>query len=97
MTTQRQNIKNEQFFTNLETAERLCEIVKSQPWFSRKNITRIIEPSAGDGAFLGFINVDLAYDIEPKHPDVVGQDFLNDPTFILKPMELIELKSYLKV
>lgn len=87
MTTQRQNIKNEQFFTNLETAKRLCEIVKSQAWFNRRDITRVIEPSAGDGAFLDFIDVDLAYDIEPKHPDVVKQDFLNDPTLILKPME----------
>lgn len=87
MTTQRQEVKNEQFFTNLETAERLCEIVKSQPWFNGRDVTRIIEPSAGDGAFLDFIDVSLAYDIDPKHPDVVKRDFLNDPTLILKPME----------
>lgn len=87
MTTQRQNIKNEQFFTNLETAERLCKIVKSQPWYNRRDITRVIEPSAGDGAFLRFINVSLAYDIDPKHPDVVEQDFLNDPALIINPME----------
>ena len=85
MTTQRPEIKKEQFFTNFDTAARLCEIVKSQPGYSE--ITRTIEPSAGDGAFLKAIHVDLAYDIDPKHPDVVEQDFLDDPTFSVVPLQ----------
>jgi hypothetical protein len=74
MTTQRKQINNEQFFTNFETAERLAKVIESQPWFS--NITKVVEPSAGDGAWLKAMKVDEAYDIEPMHPDVVQQDFL---------------------
>ena len=81
MTTQRKNINNEQFFTNFETAEELGRFIESQPWFDQ--ITKIIEPSAGDGAWLKALNVDEAYDIQPQHPDVVKQDFL-DPKFKIK-------------
>ncbi|MBT5638289.1 MAG: hypothetical protein HOJ16_06980 [Candidatus Peribacter sp.] len=84
-TTQRQEIKNEQFFTNFDTAQRLCDIVKSQPWYA--DVVRTIEPSAGDGAFLSGIHVDEAYDIDPKHPDVLKQDFLNDESFSVHPLE----------
>lgn len=74
MTTQRKEINNEQFFTNFETAARLAKVIESQPWFS--NITKVVEPSAGDGAWIKAMQVDEAYDIEPMHPDVVQQDFL---------------------
>ena len=39
---------------------------------------KIIEPSAGTGNFLQFLpqNKTLAYDIEPKHPQIIEQDFL---------------------
>lgn len=76
MTTQRKNINNEQFFTNFETAERLANWLESQPWFS--SITKVVEPSAGDGAWLKAMDIHEAYDIEPKHPDVELQDFLSD-------------------
>lgn len=81
MTTQRKEINNEQFFTNFETAERLAKVIESQPWFS--DITKVIEPSAGDGAWLKAMKVDEAYDIEPQHPDVLLQDFL-DPKFVIE-------------
>jgi len=76
MTTQRKNIKNEQFFTNWETANRLSLFIKQQPWFI--DIGTTIEPAAGDGAWLlQSLDVDLAYDIEPKHPSVKEiNDFL---------------------
>lgn len=74
MTTQRKEINNEQFFTNFETAERLAKVIESQPWFA--DITKVVEPSAGDGAWLKAMEVHEAYDIEPKHPDVKLQDFL---------------------
>ena len=76
MTTQRKQINNEQFFTNFETAERLAKVIQSHPWFSQ--VTKVVEPSAGDGAWLKAMQVHEAYDIEPKHPDVVLQDFLSD-------------------
>ena len=75
MTTQRKEIRNEQFFTNDETAARLARFLESQSWFT--NVTRVIEPSAGDGAWLRAMHVDEAYDIEPMHPDVQKiDDFL---------------------
>jgi len=75
MTTQRKNIQKEQFFTNFETAKKFSKFLKKQSWFS--SIGTIIEPSAGDGAWLGYLDVDLAYDIDPKHKDVkLVDDFL---------------------
>ena len=49
MTTQRKEIRNEQFFTQPQTAEELSNWLKDQPWFA--NVTEIIEPSAGDGVW----------------------------------------------
>jgi hypothetical protein len=72
MTTQRKNIQKEQFFTNFETAEKFSKFLKTQSWFS--SIGTIIEPSAGDGAWLRYLDVDLAYDIDPKHDDVTKVD-----------------------
>jgi len=76
MTTQRKNINKEQFFTQFETAERLAKFIQEQPWFS--GITKVVEPSAGDGAWLKAMHVHEAYDIDPKHPDVILQNFLSD-------------------
>jgi len=73
MTTQRKNINNEQFFTNHETARRLANWIKQQHWYP--SITRTIEPSAGDGAWLDVgLQVDEAYDIEPMHDSVLKID-----------------------
>jgi hypothetical protein len=76
MTTQRKNINKEQFFTQHETAKELAEIISQQPWY--RDVVVTIEPSAGDGAWIDAMHIDLAYDIEPKHPDVLLQDFLFD-------------------
>ena len=75
MTTQRKNVNKEQFFTQHATAKRLGKLLQSQPWFPE--ITKVVEPSAGDGAWLKAMHVDEAYDIDPKHPDVQLQDFLS--------------------
>ena len=40
-----------------------------------KEVTHIIEPSAGNGSFSRFLPCD-AYDIQPDHPSIVKQDFL---------------------
>lgn len=73
MTTQRKNINNEQFFTNYDTARRLATWIQEQDWYS--SITRTIEPSAGDGAWLDVgLQVDEAYDIEPMHDSVQKVD-----------------------
>ena len=75
MTTQRKNVNNEQFFTNFETAKRLALVIQEQPWFEQ--ITKIVEPSAGDGAWLDAMLIHESYDIAPKHPNVKQQDFLS--------------------
>ena len=72
MTTQRKVINKEQFFTQYKTAKRLSNFLKKQAWFS--SIGTIIEPSAGDGAWLDYLDIDLAYDIEPKHEKVKKVD-----------------------
>jgi len=41
-----------------------------------KNITEIIEPSAGNGSFSLQIKNCIAYDIEPDHSSIIKQDFL---------------------
>ena len=74
MTTQRKIIHLEQFYTQGERAEALSETIKNQPWFS--NITRVIEPAAGDGIWLDYMHVHEAYDIMPMHRDIVQADFL---------------------
>ena len=76
MTTQRKNINNEQFFTNFDTAKRLASWIQKQDWFD--SVTKVCEPSAGDGAWLKAMHVHEAYDIAPQHPDVKLQDFLSD-------------------
>ena len=74
MTTQRKVINLEQFYTQGTRAKSLSETIKSQPWFS--NMTRVIEPAAGDGIWLDYLHVHEAYDIMPMHRDVVEADFL---------------------
>jgi hypothetical protein len=74
MTTQRKIIHLEQFYTQTERAKSLSEFIKEQPWFS--NMTRVIEPAAGDGVWLDYMHVHEAYDIMPMHKDVVEADFL---------------------
>jgi len=75
MTTQRKSINNEKFYTQRKTAHMLCEVIKQEPWFP--GISTIIEPSAGDGVWLDYINVTQAYDIEPHDPRVQKADFLS--------------------
>lgn len=74
MTTQRKQIGNEQFFTQRETAQKLSEWMQQQSWF--KTVTEIVEPSAGDGVWLDHLNVNQAFDIDPKDPRVQQADFL---------------------
>ena len=74
MTTQRKEIRNEQFFTQPQTAEELSNWLKNQPWFA--NVTEIIEPSAGDGVWLDYLPVTQAYDLVPKSDKIKQADFL---------------------
>lgn len=67
-------IQNDQFYTNPTVAEELSNFIKQQPWFN--NIEYIIEPSAGTGNFSSLFPNCIAYDIDPKSPDIIQSDFL---------------------
>ena len=61
MTTQRKVINLEQFYTQGSRAKSLSETIKNQPWFS--NMTRVIEPAAGDGIWLDYMHVHEAWNV----------------------------------
>jgi len=67
-------IKNDQFYTKPSVALTLSDFVKRQPWFN--DIERVVEPSAGVGAFSGLFENCLAFDIEPRAENIVQADFL---------------------
>lgn len=45
-------------------------------WETFKEVTELIEPSAGNGAFSLKLDDCIAYDIEPEHESIIKQDFL---------------------
>ena len=67
-----------QYYTNADIVD-LC-VEKCRLFLKETDL--IIEPAAGDGAFLdgfkkaGFTNQVLSYDIEPKRIGIIKQDFL---------------------
>lgn len=74
--------EKDQFFTPVETAKYCYEVFidkikKELPLESEDKFT-YIEPSAGDGSFLQVLPKDrtISFDIEPRHKDIVQQDFL---------------------
>lgn len=67
-------IKNDKYYTPPALAREL--IVKTIRFVGVKNITDIIEPSAGSGAFSKHFKDCKAYDIEPEAEGIIKQDFL---------------------
>ena len=69
---------NENFYTKKEIAETCFNKLKNENIIDKNDL--IIEPSAGDGAFIEIIKTFSKeykfYDISPKHEEVVEQDFL---------------------
>ncbi len=74
----------DQYYTQPQIAEKcmftLKGIIDTVPTFNKKTF---LEPSAGSGSFVKATqnvfetNHILAYDIDPKHPSIVKQDFLS--------------------
>lgn len=61
----------DKFYTKEETVKRCINLIN----FSRYNL--IIEPSAGNGAFLKYLpQGSIGYDILPENENIVKQDFL---------------------
>jgi hypothetical protein len=75
----------DKYYTKRDVVEKCMAAVKQ--YLDIKPTDTIIEPSAGDGAFIDAINAisshALFYDILPQHPAIQPQDFLQLPT----PME----------
>ena len=85
-------IKN--IYTNNFIVNEIIKIIKSQNIINKNDL--IVEPSAGNGAFINGIkslsNNYLFYDIEPEHKEIIKQDFLSlDLTNIIKQYNNIHI------
>lgn len=67
-------IEHDKYYTPTDTAKHCLN--KTFQVIGYNNITDIIEPSAGGGVFVSLWPFITAYDIEPEHPDIIKQDFL---------------------
>ena len=68
-------IINDKYYTSPELAE-YC-VRKTEEIIGKENITEYLEPSAGSGVFLDYLNKPyLAYDIEPEDNRIQKQDYL---------------------
>ena len=72
--------KNDVFYTKRDIAEQCCSVIKKLGFIKKRDL--VVEPSAGDGAFIDYIKLlsddYIFYDIEPKHPEIKKGDFLAD-------------------
>lgn len=68
-------IKNDKYYTPPDLAEYIVN--KTKEIIGKENIIEYIEPSAGAGVFLDYLDKPyLAYDIEPEDNRIVKQDYL---------------------
>lgn len=69
-------IQNDKYYTSPELAKYCVE--KTKEMIGEDNITEYIEPSAGSGVFLDYLDKPyLAYDIEPEDGRIVKADWLS--------------------
>ena len=67
-------IKNDKYYTSPKLAKYIVD--KTKEIIGEENITEYLEPSAGQGVFLDYLDKPyLAYDIEPDDKRIVKQDF----------------------
>ena len=66
-------IENDKYYTPIKLSK-YC-IDKTFELIDNKNITDIIEPSAGNGSFSNQLNC-TSYDIEPEYENIIKQDYL---------------------
>lgn len=73
--------EKDQFFTPMITSKycysKFIEIINN--YGDSENKYTFIEPSAGNGVFLDLLPIDkrIGFDIEPKHPEIQKQDYLD--------------------
>lgn len=69
-------IENDKYYTSSDLAKYCVE--KTKEIIGEQNITEYIEPSAGSGVFLDYLDKPyLAYDIEPEDDRIKKQDYLS--------------------
>lgn len=69
-------IVNDKYYTSDELVEYI--INKTKEIIGQENIVEYLEPSAGNGTFLDYLDKPyLAYDIEPEDSRIIQQDFLS--------------------
>lgn len=69
-------IKNDKYYTPPDLAEYIVR--KTKEIIGEENITEWLEPSAGSGVFLDYLQEGTsAYDIEPEDDRIVKQDYLS--------------------
>jgi len=67
----------DKYYTKPHIADKLIQLIKEHIKISKKDL--IIEPSAGNGSFIGIKNLGANYrfyDLEPEHDEIIKQDFL---------------------
>lgn len=68
-------IENDKYYTSRELAEYVVN--KTKEIIGENNITEYLEPSAGSGVFLDYLDKPyLAYDLYPEDDRIVKQDYL---------------------
>ena len=68
-------IENDKYYTSRELAEYVVN--KTKEIIEENNITEYLEPSAGSGVFLDYLDKPyLAYDLYPEDDRIVKQDYL---------------------
>jgi predicted RNA methylase len=71
-------VELDKFYTVKETVKKCIDLFIKHIEYNSNDI--IIEPSAGNGAFIDYIKLlgteTLFYDISPEHPEIIKQDFL---------------------
>lgn len=77
----------DKYYTNNKNVQ-FC-LSKLNELYELKDVT-FLEPSAGDGSFLKYLNNYIAYDIEPENNNIIKQDFL-DESFKLKRNDYITI------
>lgn len=68
----------DKYYTSSDTVTQCIELIKTHTNISQNDL--IIEPSAGNGAFIPLIKTlstnYIFYDLEPEHDEIIKQDFL---------------------
>ena len=84
----------DKYYTKPNVVNNCIELIKTHITITKDDL--IIEPSAGDGAFIPSIkqltNHFKFYDLEPEHDDIIQQNFLDfDPTQFKKEYKKIHI------